>query len=137
MVLAALVLLAASSGGVYLDLINDSPDRVTSVEAAPAGTGRWQTLRFRAPLRGGGESVTVRLEREGCLYDLRFRFVRGPGLVHTSYDACNGRRYRIGTYRRAGMRGRPLISGGGTVGGRESRCSTEWRMFSRHGRAGR
>lgn len=107
MTLAALMLMAAASGGVYLDLINDSRDRVVAMEAAPAGTERWVPVQFGAPLRGGGDSLTVRLDHDGCRYDLRFRFNRGPVLLHADYDACAGRRYRIGLHRRVASRGVP------------------------------
>lgn len=104
MTLAALLLIVASSSGIYLDLINDSRDTLVHVDVAPAGTNRWHAVPINVPLRGGGNSVTVRLDRQGCLYDLRFRFNRGPDLLHPDYDACSGRRYRIGTYRRVASR---------------------------------
>ena len=44
----------------YLDLINRAHDSVTSLEVAPAGSDAFQKKPLGAPLRGGGDSTTIR-----------------------------------------------------------------------------
>src|SRR5687767_4991900 len=76
-VLLATVLLAASAhAGAgkdtrYLDLINRAHDSVTSLEVAPAGSGDFREKPLGAPLRGGGDSTTIEIAGESCLYDIR------------------------------------------------------------------
>jgi hypothetical protein len=89
---------AAHAGGKdtrYLDLINRAHDSVTSLEVAPAGTDAFQEKPLGVPLRGGGDSTTIEIAGESCLYDLRFKFRNGRTLVYKDVDICSGGKLAI------------------------------------------
>lgn len=90
---------AAHAGGGnnirYLDLINRAHDSVTSLEVAPAGSDAFQKKPLGAPLRGGGDSTTIEIAGENCLYDVRFKFRNGRTLVYKDVDVCGGGKLAI------------------------------------------
>lgn len=90
---------AAHAGGGknirYLDLINRAHDSVTSLEVAPAGSDAFQKKPLGAPLRGGGDSTTIEIAGESCLYDIRFKFRNGRTLVYKDVDICGGGKLAI------------------------------------------
>lgn len=90
---------AAHAGGGknirYLDLINRAHDSVTSLEVAPAGSDAFQKKPLGAPLRGGGDSTTIEIAGESCLYDVRFKFLNGRTLVYKDVDVCGGGKLAI------------------------------------------
>jgi len=79
----------------YLDLINRAHDSVTSLEVAPAGSDAFQEKPLGAPLRGGGDSTTIEILAESCLYDFRFKFRNGRTLVYKDVDVCSGGKLAI------------------------------------------
>lgn len=79
----------------YLDLINRAYDSVTSLEVAPAGSDAFQEKPLGAPLRGGGDSTTIEIASEGCLYDFRFKFRNGRTLIYKDVDICSGGKLAI------------------------------------------
>jgi len=79
----------------YLDLINRAYDSVTSLEVAPAGSDAFQQKPLGVPLRGGGDSTTIEIAGEGCLYDLRFKFRNGKTLIYKDVDICSGGKLAI------------------------------------------
>jgi len=99
-VLATLLFATAAHAGAgsdtrYLDLINRAHDSVTSLEVAPAGSGTFQEKPLGAPLRGGGDSTTIEIAGESCLYDIRFKFRNGRTLVYKHVDICSGGKLAI------------------------------------------
>ena len=58
---------------------NNSWDRLTRIEVAPAGSGNWQTLAEGAQIDSGFANVTVPEAAADCRYDLRLSFVKGDG----------------------------------------------------------
>lgn len=98
--LATLLFTAAAHAGAgkdtrYLDLINRAHDSVTSLEVAPAGSDAFQEKPLGAPLRGGGDSTTIEIASEGCLYDFRFKFRNGRTLIYKDVDICSGGKLAI------------------------------------------
>ena len=79
----------------FLDVSNLSHDSVTSLEVAPAGTDAYQQKPLGAPLQGGGDSTTIEIPAEGCLYDMRFNFRNGKTLIYKDVDVCSGRKLAI------------------------------------------
>jgi hypothetical protein len=79
----------------YLDLVNRAHDSVTSLEVAPAGSGTFQPKTLGAPLRGGGDSTTIEIMAESCLYDFRFKFRNGKTLIYKDVDVCSGGKLAI------------------------------------------
>lgn len=79
----------------YLDLVNRAHDSVTSLEIAPAGSDAYQPKDLGAPLRGGGDSATIQILADSCLYDFRFRFRNGKTLVYKDVDVCSGGKLAI------------------------------------------
>lgn len=99
-VLATLLFATAAHAGAgkntrYLDLINRAHDSVTSLEVAPAGSDAFQEKPLGAPLRGGGDSTTIEIAGESCLYDVRFKFRNGRTLVYKEVDICGGGKLAI------------------------------------------
>jgi len=99
-VLATLLFANAAYAGAgkdlrYLDLINRAHDSVMSLEVAPAGSGDFQQKPLGVPLRGGGDSTTIEIAGESCLYDLRFKFRNGKTLIYKDVDVCSGGRLAI------------------------------------------
>ena len=99
-VLATLLFATATHAGAgkdtrYLDLINRAHDSVTSLEVAQAGTDAFQEKPLGAPLRGGGDSITIEIAGESCLYDVRFKFRNGRTLVYKDVDICSGGKLAI------------------------------------------
>lgn len=99
-VLATLLFAAAAHAGAgkdtrYLDLINRAYDSVTSLEVAPAGSDAFQEKPLGAPLRGGGDSTTIEIAGESCLYDIRFKFRNGRTLIYKDVDICSGGKLAI------------------------------------------
>ena len=87
----------AGAGGNtrYLDLINRAHDSVTSLEVAPAGSDTFQKKPLGTPLRGGGDSTTIEMKGDGCLYDIRFKFRNGRTLIYKEVDICSGGKLAI------------------------------------------
>lgn len=99
-VLATLLFATAAHAGAgkntrYLDLINRAHDSVISLEVAPAGSDAFQEKPLGAPLRGGGDSTTIEIAGESCLYDVRFKFRNGRTLVYKDVDICGGGKLAI------------------------------------------
>lgn len=99
-VLATLLFATAAHAGDgndtrYLELINRAHDSVRSLEVASAGSDAFQQKPLGAPLRGGGDSTTIGIAGEGCLYDLRFKFLNGRMLIYKDVDVCSGDRLAI------------------------------------------
>lgn len=85
----------AGSDTRYLDLINRAHDSVTSLEVAPAGSDAFREKPLGAPLRGGGDSTTIEIAGESCLYDIRFKFRNGRTLIYKDVDICSGGKLAI------------------------------------------
>lgn len=99
-VLATLLFATAAHAGAgkdtrYLDLINRAHDSVTYLEVAPAGSGAFLEKTLAAPLRGGGDSITIEIAGGSCLYDFRFKFRNGRMLVYKDVDICSGGKLAI------------------------------------------
>lgn len=99
-VLAILLTTTATHAGVrahtrYLELINRAHDSVTSFAIAPAGSDAFREMPLGAPLRGGGDSTTIEVTDESCLYDLRFVFLNGRALIYQGVDICRHPRVHI------------------------------------------
>lgn len=91
--------LAASAGAAeanrYLQLVNRANDSVASVQVSARGAEAFKDLPIEAPLRGGGDSIMVRVAGEGCAYDFRFVFRDGRSLVYRDVDVCRADVLRI------------------------------------------
>ena len=99
-VLAALLFATVAHAGDakqtrYLDLVNRAHDSVTSLEVAPAGSDAFKEKPLGAPLRGGGDSATIEIVAESCLYDIRFKFRNGRTLVYKDVDICSSGKLAI------------------------------------------
>lgn len=99
-ILATLLFATAAHAGAgkntrYLDLINRAHDSVTSLEVAPAGSDAFQQKPLGVPLRGGGDSTTIEIAGESCLYDIRLKFRNGRTLVYKEVDICSGGKLAI------------------------------------------
>lgn len=99
-VLANLLISSAAHAGPgnhtrYVDLINRAHDSVTSLEFSSTESSAFQKIPLNQSLGGGGDSTTIKLEGEGCLYDLRLGFRNGRTLVYKALDACKGSRLTI------------------------------------------
>lgn len=76
----------------YLQLVNQANESIVSLQAGARGTRAPDDVALDGPLRGGGESQTVALHRDGCQYDLRFGFADGRVLRYEGVDLCrNGK----------------------------------------------
>lgn len=58
---------------------NNSWDRMTRIELAPAGSGAWQVLAEGSQIDGAFANVTVPEPAADCRYDLRLSFTKGDG----------------------------------------------------------
>ncbi len=79
----------------YLELINRAHDSVTSLAIAAAGSGAFREMPLGALLHGGGDSTTIEIAGESCLYDFRFIFRNGRTLIYRDVNICRGRSLRI------------------------------------------
>lgn len=94
-VLATLLFAAAAHAGTgtvtrYVDVSNRAHDSVTSLEVAPTGSDAFREKPLGAPLGGGGESATIEITGEHCLYDIRLKFRNGRTRVYKDVDICEG-----------------------------------------------
>jgi hypothetical protein len=78
----------------YVALINRAHDSVTSLAIAPAGSDSFSDKPLGVPMRGGGDSATIEIESDTCLYDFRFGFLNGQTLIYEGVDIC-----RVGSLR--------------------------------------
>lgn len=78
----------------YVALINRAHDSVTSLAVAPAGSGSFSDKPLGVPMRGGGDSATIEIESDTCLYDFRFGFLNGRTMIYEGVDIC-----RVGSLR--------------------------------------
>ncbi|HEY0181128.1 MAG TPA: hypothetical protein VGC30_16055 [Dokdonella sp.] len=93
---------AAAAGVHYLDLVNTAHDDVVSFAVAAAGEAEFRDARLGdAPLRGGGDSTTIRIDGPGCRRDFRTVFASGRVLVQKDFDVCRYRSDHLGRYLRA------------------------------------
>ncbi|WP_242108260.1 hypothetical protein [Luteimonas aquatica] len=90
----------------YLELTNRAHDSIASLAIAAAGGDGFRELAIDAPLRGGGEAVTVAVAGEGCRYDLRVAFRDGRTRVYRDFDLCRHRGLRVLPSPRGDGRGR-------------------------------
>ena len=82
----------------YVELINDAPSSIQTVQVATAGSGHWETFQVGAPLHGGGESVTLELRGEGgCFRDFRIAFVDGRRMMQR-FNICRYSAFRTFSY---------------------------------------
>jgi hypothetical protein len=79
----------------YVKLINRAHDSVTSLAIAGAGDDVFRDKPLGAPLRGGGDSATIEIASDRCLYDFRFGFRDGRTVVYQGVDVCHGDSLRI------------------------------------------
>ncbi|TKR33204.1 hypothetical protein FCE95_02525 [Luteimonas gilva] len=79
----------------YLQLVNRANDSVTSVQVSARGDEAFESLPIVTPLRGGGDSTTVRIAGDGCAYDFRFVFRDGRTLAYRDVDVCRADVLRI------------------------------------------
>jgi hypothetical protein len=79
----------------YLELVNRAHDSVTSLAIATAGTDSFHDKPLGTPLRGGGDSTTIEIASDSCLYDVRFGFRNGRTAIYQGVDLCRGDRLRI------------------------------------------
>lgn len=79
----------------YVELTNRAHDSVTSLAIATAGSDSFHDKPLGTPLRGGGDSATIEIASDSCLYDFRFRFRDGQTMVYQDVDICRGNRLRI------------------------------------------
>ena len=99
-VLSVLLLSSAAHAGSgnrtrYVDLTNRAHDSVTTLEFSPTESNAFREIPLKQSLGGGGDSTTIGLEGEGCLYDLRLGFRNGRTLIYKALDACKGSRLTI------------------------------------------
>lgn len=99
----------ARSDTRYLELINRTPDSVTSFEIATAGSDIFRELSLGAALRGGGDSTTLEVAADSCVHDLRFVFRNGRTLIYQGVDICRYPRVHIRRLPRAGQGGQSLF----------------------------
>lgn len=92
--------LAASAQAAphFVTFINDAGRTVTSIEAAPAGTGRWHALDLGGPLIGGRSGqVAIRFDdTEACKQDLSVTYRGMAPLTITAFDVCRADRLYLG-----------------------------------------
>lgn len=79
----------------YVELVNRAHDSVTSLAITTAGSDSFHDKPLGAPLRGGGDSATIEIESDSCMYDFRFGFRNGRTLIYQGVDICRGGRLRI------------------------------------------
>lgn len=79
----------------YVELTNRAHDSVTSLAIATAGSDSFHDKPLGTPLRGGGDSATIEIASDSCLYDFRFGFRDGQTMVYQDVDICRGNRLRI------------------------------------------
>jgi hypothetical protein len=106
--LSAFVASGVSAQTHYVDVYNTAPASVSAFESAPAGSAAYQRANLgSAPLRGGGDSVTLKFDGAdaGCLRDLRITFADGRVLEHAGFNVCRYRSYHIGRYWRVAPAG--------------------------------
>lgn len=79
----------------YVELTNRAHDSVTSLAIATAGSDSFHDKPLGTPLRGGGDSATIEIASDSCLYDFRFEFRDGQTMIYQDVDICRGNRLRI------------------------------------------
>lgn len=79
----------------YVELTNRAHDSVTSLAIATAGSDSFHDKPLGTPLRGGGDSATIEIASDSCLYDFRFGFRDGQTMIYQDVDICRGSRLRI------------------------------------------
>jgi len=85
---AALAPVAQAQPPRYVDLVNQGGDSVVSLQVAPHAAAAFDEVVLDGPLRGGGDSQTIAVAREGCRYDLRFGYADGRTLRYEDVDLC-------------------------------------------------
>lgn len=88
---------AERGNGHYFSLFNTTPDSVTALSVARAGSADFQPVDIGEPLRGGNTATTVWLEtaKGDCLRDLRVEFRGGRTLVYSDIDVCRHHQLRL------------------------------------------
>lgn len=85
----------------YVDLVNTAPASIRSFGVAAAGSDEFRDVVLGAtPVRGGGDSTTIRIADGDCLRDFRTVFADGRVLVQRNFDVCRNRSYHTGQYLR-------------------------------------
>lgn len=79
----------------YVELTNRAHDSVTSLAIATAGSDSFHDKPLGTPIRGGGDSATIEIASDSCLYDFRFGFRDGQTMIYQDVDICRGSRLRI------------------------------------------
>ena len=104
----------AGESSYYLDLVNASPDSLQALAIAPSGSNQFIAVTLAGePLRGGGESATVRIrsDAENCLRDIRMTFVTGQTLVQRDFNVCHRQRLTIKRSKTDSTLATPLLTG--------------------------
>jgi hypothetical protein len=93
---------AASAQTYYLDVHNTAPSSLVAFAVAPAGSPEFREIASAEfPVRGGGDTFTIALDgRDGCLRDVRAKFLDGRELDLTGFNVCKYR-FETGRYWRA------------------------------------
>lgn len=96
----------AGASPQYLTVINDSPERINTLQIVRPGSEAWITTNLGRDGLAGGDEATIDLPRSdsGCVYDVRITFRRGPRLLHRGVNLCKYARYRTGALRREARR---------------------------------
>jgi hypothetical protein len=102
MLLLAAMPAAAGAQTHYLDVHNTAPSSLVAFAVAPAGSRAFHEIASAEfPVHGGGNTFTVALDAdEGCLRDIRAKFLDGRVLELAGFNVCKYR-FETGRYWRA------------------------------------
>lgn len=102
---------ACATGPIhYVDVVNTAPVSIASFSVAVAGSGAFRDVPLgTSPVRGGGDSTTVRIGDDGCLRDFRTVFSDGRVLLQQNFDVCRNRSYHTGQYLQRGQSQAALV----------------------------
>lgn len=97
-----------------IEVVNDTRSRIDSFAMAPAGSGRWTEVNFKAPMQESWfdyeRAVTMQFhDDEGCFRDLRTLLSDGRRIFARNFNLCQYHSYWPGTYFRNGHPGSRVI----------------------------
>ena len=104
----ALLISAASSAAAaqtrYVHLSNDMPYRIESFSLAKNDSDAWISMLRDGGLKAGeSETLGIRGEGDGCLYDAKIVLRGGRTFVHRGLDFCKYVSYHPGRYLRGAV----------------------------------
>jgi hypothetical protein len=98
MLFLAVLPAVAGAQTYYLDVHNTAPSSIVAFAVAPAGSQAFREIAPAGfPVHGGGDTFTIALDgSDGCLRDVRAKFLDGRVLELTGFNIC---KYRFETGR--------------------------------------